>query len=160
MSSLIDRLRKTKNEPESPSPAEPVAPATPPPEFAGPADEAEGYLRAVSDKMMKLAEDFALGRVNRAQFEELYRHYLDERAAIERLLETQPGTPAWKGAVTEGESVLIKRKHAASRWATRSISMRTPCRCGAWAISASTARRWRRCCRLSGRRRRRSSARA
>ncbi len=75
--------------------------------------EAQDYLRAVSDKMMKLAEDFALGRVNRAQFQEVYKHYLEERAAIERLLEAQPDTPAWKGAVTEGESVLIKRKHAA-----------------------------------------------
>ena len=75
--------------------------------------EAEDYLRAVSDKMMKLAEDFALGRVNRAQFQEVYKHYLEERAAIERLLEAQPDTPAWKGAVTDGESVLIKRKHAA-----------------------------------------------
>jgi len=75
--------------------------------------EAEDYLRAVSDKMMKVAEDFALGRVNRAQFQEVYKHYLEERAAIERLLEAQPDTPAWKGAVTDGESVLIKRKHAA-----------------------------------------------
>ncbi len=75
--------------------------------------EGENYLRAVSDKMMKLAEDFALGRVNRTQFEELYRHYVEERATIEKLMQMQPGSPAWKGAVTEGESVLIKRKHAA-----------------------------------------------
>jgi len=54
-----------------------------------------------------------MGRVNRAQFEELYRHYVEERTTIEKLMQAQPGSPAWKGAVTEGESVLIKRKHAA-----------------------------------------------
>jgi len=75
--------------------------------------EAKDYLQNVSDKMMRLAEDFALGRVNRAQFEQLYRHYVEERTTIARFLDAQPASPAWKGAVTEGESVLIKRKHAA-----------------------------------------------
>lgn len=63
--------------------------------------------------MMKLAEDFAQGRVNRTQFEELYKHYIQERATIERMAEVQPASTAWKGAVTAGESVLIRRKHAA-----------------------------------------------
>ena len=63
--------------------------------------------------MMRLAEDFAAGRVNRSQFEQLYRHYVEERTTIERMIQAQPESPAWKGAVTEGESILIKRKHAA-----------------------------------------------
>ncbi len=132
MPSLIDRLRKLQNKPAPPKTAAPPppptpatrqapSPASPPPPPPKPAEttlvsptrEAGDYLRAVSDKMMKLAEDFASGRVNRAQFAELYRHYVEERTAIEQLLEAQPGTHAWKGAVTEGESVLIRRKHAA-----------------------------------------------
>ena len=136
MPSLIDRLRKLQNKPEPPKPKPaaapiqpPVVPQTPIPSGSGTSQpesasadeptlvsstrEAEKYLQAVSNKMMKLAEDFALGRVNRAQFEELYRHYVEERSTIERIMQMQPGTPAWKGAVTEGESVLIRRKHAA-----------------------------------------------
>ena len=132
MPSLIERLRKLQNKPEPPKRAAPPPPppavqsqtpsptAAPLPKpkpaeatLAGPSREAGDYLRVVSDKMMRLAEDFALGRVNRAQFEKLYRHYHEERNTIERLLEAQPGTPAWRTAVTEGESVLIKRKHAA-----------------------------------------------
>jgi hypothetical protein len=130
MPSLIDRLRRLQKKPEAAAPAPPPAKAESP-SPANPAHtspprqptaseatvlsstrEAGDYLGAVSKKMMKLAEDFAAGRVNRTQFEKLYRHYLQERETIERLLEAQPGSPAWKGAVTEGESVLIKRKHA------------------------------------------------
>jgi len=126
MSSLIDRLRRLQKKPEPPAPApstkvEPPSPADSSPVPTSPAEttlvsstrEAGDYLGAVSKKMMRLAEDFAAGRVNRTQFEELYRHYIQERETIERLLEAQPGSTAWKGAVTEGESVLIKRKHAA-----------------------------------------------
>jgi hypothetical protein len=134
MPSLIDRLRRLQSKPEPEKPPRPVAsppPAPPPPppttaetpKRPSPASseptlvsqtrEARDYLQAVSDKMMKLAEDFALGRVNRTQFEELYRHYVEERTTIERIMQAQPGTPAWKGAVTEGESVLIKRRNAA-----------------------------------------------
>ncbi len=128
MSSLIDRLRRLQKKPEaapapppakaeSPSPVDPTpTPPAPQPAAAtvvSSTREAGDYLGAVSKKMMRLAEDFAAGRVNRTQFEKLYRHYLQERETIERLLESQPGSAAWKGAVTEGESVLIKRKHAA-----------------------------------------------
>ena len=123
MSSLIDRLRKLQKKPGPPT-AQPAPPAPAPQPKSAPTGatddtlvstrrEASDYLGKVSDKMMKLAEDFAQGRVNRAQFEKLYRHYLEERETIERIMEQQPGTPAWKGAVTAGESMLIKRKHAA-----------------------------------------------
>ena len=126
--SLIERLRQLQKKP-APAKAQPAADAPVPPAPApkprpaqiGPSDdtlvssrsEAGDYLGKVSDKMMKLAEDFAQGRVNRAQFEELYRHYLNERSAIEKLLDAQPASPAWKNVVTAGESVLIRRKHAA-----------------------------------------------
>jgi hypothetical protein len=129
MPSLIDRLRRLQKKPDAPkpkpaaapvqtapqpAPPQPVAPvpqAQPAP--ADPAKEAENYLRVVSDKMMKLAEDFAAGRVNRTQFGELYRHYFRERETIERMILAAPDSGAWKNAVTAGESVLIRRKHAA-----------------------------------------------
>jgi hypothetical protein len=122
MPSLIDRLRKSQKKPQPAPPSHPPAigggaasPSSKSAEVTLVSSTREGtdYLRAVSDKMMKLAEDFAAGRVNRAQFEELYKHYVEERATIERIMQVQPGTPAGKGAVTEGESILIKRKHSA-----------------------------------------------
>jgi hypothetical protein len=71
------------------------------------------YLNRVRDKLDKLVEDFAKGRVNRAQFEELYAHYQNERNAVERLMTSRPSTDAWRMAVTEGQSINIRRRLAA-----------------------------------------------
>ena len=40
------------------------------------------YINYVRSKLDKLVEDFAKGRVNRAQFEELYTHYQEERKVV------------------------------------------------------------------------------
>jgi len=76
-------------------------------------DEGWKYLDRVRDKLNKLVEDFANGRVNRAQFEELYAHYQHERSAVERLMTSGPSTDAWRMAVTEGQSINIRRRLAA-----------------------------------------------
>jgi hypothetical protein len=61
------------------------------------------------------AEDFAAGRVNTTQFQELYAHYQQERKLIEETLEIAPEAAAWRAAVAEeeGESIIIRRRHAA-----------------------------------------------
>lgn len=71
------------------------------------------YINHVRDKLDKLVEDFAKGRVNRAQFEELYSHYQEERKVVERLMTSRPSSDAWRLAVTEGQSVSIRRRLAA-----------------------------------------------
>jgi hypothetical protein len=76
-------------------------------------EEGRKYLRRVRDKLGKLVDDFAQGRVNRAQFEELYSHYQNERRTIEALLTASPSGGAWRDAVTEGESMSIRRRLAA-----------------------------------------------
>jgi hypothetical protein len=71
------------------------------------------YLNRVRNKLDKLVEDFAKGRVNRGQFEELYSHYQSERSAVERLIASEPTSDAWRMAVTEGQSINIRRRLAA-----------------------------------------------
>jgi hypothetical protein len=75
--------------------------------------EAWQYLQRVREKASRLVEALAQGHVNRAQFEELYAHYQKERRAVERLLMLHPSSDAWRTAVTEGESVDIRRRLAA-----------------------------------------------
>jgi hypothetical protein len=77
--------------------------------------KAQAYLEQVRQKMERLAEDFAAGRVNTTQFQELYAHYQQERKAIEETLAEAPEAAAWRAAVAaeEGESVIIRRRHAA-----------------------------------------------
>jgi hypothetical protein len=76
-------------------------------------DEGWKYLNRVRAKLDKLVEDFSDGRVNRAQFEELYSHYQKERNAVERLMASGPTSDAWRMAVTEGQSINIRRRLAA-----------------------------------------------
>lgn len=77
--------------------------------------EARGYVEELRQKMERLSEDFAQGRVNTTQFQELYAHYQQERQAIEETLQETPGAASWRATVSaaEGESTIIRRRHAA-----------------------------------------------
>lgn len=78
-----------------------------------PSEQARNYLNKVRAKMNKLAADFNNGTINRAQFKSLYVHYEREIGTIEAMIESAPGVDGWKGAVTEGKSVQIRREHLA-----------------------------------------------
>jgi hypothetical protein len=76
-------------------------------------EDAHHYLTKVRNKINALAARFAEGTLNRRQFEDLYSHYQAEIQLIEQYLNTDPESDAWKQAVTDGQSILIRRKHAA-----------------------------------------------
>lgn len=63
--------------------------------------------------MARLAEDFAQGRLNRAQFQEIYTHYQRQRANIERAMYDMPGSDAWRGAVSTGLTSMLRERNAA-----------------------------------------------
>jgi hypothetical protein len=75
--------------------------------------DAQRYLAKVRTKVNDLAARFAEGKINRQQFQDLYSHYQKEIAMIEQYLNTEPDSDAWKQAVAEGQSIMIRRKHAA-----------------------------------------------
>ncbi len=75
--------------------------------------EGEAYLEKLRGKIGSLAAKFAAGRINRRQFEELYDHYQTEMRQVENLLRLSPSGESWKDAVTEGQSILIRRRSAA-----------------------------------------------
>ena len=75
--------------------------------------EAQGYLTRVRIKLDSLAEDFNKGTMNRAQFQHLYAHYQREIRTVEGMMEIWPDSETWKGAVTEGQSVIIRHQHMA-----------------------------------------------
>jgi hypothetical protein len=84
-----------------------------PEHVAGDPGEAQAYLRRVRAKLDRLAEDFNKGTINRAQFQHLYAHYQREIRTVEGMMEIWPDSETWKGAVTEGESVIIRQQHVA-----------------------------------------------
>jgi len=54
--------------------------------------------------------DFNSGAINQAQFQNLYSHYQKELRTIEALVAQ---SKSWQGAVSTGESVVIRRQHGA-----------------------------------------------
>jgi hypothetical protein len=70
-------------------------------------------LQQLRGKMARLAEDFAQGNLNRAQFQEIYTHYQRQRVDIERAMYDMPGSDAWRGAVSRGLTAMLRQRNAA-----------------------------------------------
>jgi len=111
-SAMLKFLRKLLGS-EEPKPAAP--PSVPPPpapaETSSTEEAAERYLAKVQAKIAKLAEDFAAGSINRAQFHDLYSHYQREIRTVEQVLESKQGD--WREATTEGQSIVIRKRKLA-----------------------------------------------
>jgi hypothetical protein len=91
----------------------PDTPITPPPLKPSSLQESQAYLARVQEKINKLAEEFAAGSINRAQFQELYDHYRKEQQTVKRWIEMDPQSEAWKELTTEGKSVVIRQQYTA-----------------------------------------------
>ena len=74
--------------------------------------QARERLNKVQEKINKIAEEFAEGQVNRAQFQELFDHYQRERRTILAWIETTSRFPTG-GTGGEGRSMIIRRQHKA-----------------------------------------------
>lgn len=71
-------------------------------------------LETLRKKMEKVASEFAAGRINRAQFNAIYGRYNEQRTIIERLLERNPESDAWKQVVRPGHTSFL-RNHFEAR---------------------------------------------
>ncbi len=72
--------------------------------------QAQAYLQRLQAKVNQLAEDFAEGVINRAQFQKLYAHYQRERRAVEGLLATGTSDADLRAAIGEGDSIAIRKQ--------------------------------------------------
>lgn len=89
------------------APSLPPAPA----KVNDPRQEVEAQLKVIETKLDQTVQDLADGLINRAQFENLYRHYQNQRRGLRGLLE-QAGNPAVHG-MAAGESIVIRERFAA-----------------------------------------------
>jgi len=75
--------------------------------------QARERLNSVQEKIGRIAEEFAEGQVNRAQFQELFDHYQRERRTILAWIDTTAEVPNWRELAAEGRSMIIRRQHKA-----------------------------------------------
>ncbi|HXV97422.1 MAG TPA: hypothetical protein VEC93_03295 [Anaerolineae bacterium] len=76
-----------------------------------PRQDVEAQLKVLEDKLDQTVQDLADGLINRAQFENLYRHYQNQRRVVRGFLE-QASDPAML-KVGAGESMVIRQRYAA-----------------------------------------------
>ncbi len=77
------------------------------------AQQAEGALEALDEKMVQVARELNEGRINQAQFQAIFTHYAEQRAVIGRLLKRNPNSDAWKRVAVEGHTAFLRKQHAA-----------------------------------------------
>lgn len=65
-------------------------------------------LDHIREKMQSAATDFAEGRINRAQFNAIYGHYSEQQAIIERLVQRNPESQAWRQAAAPGHTTFLR----------------------------------------------------
>lgn len=76
--------------------------------------EAETALETLRKKTAFIANEFAEGKINRAQFSSMYAYYNEKRVIIERLLMRDPGTQAWQQVAQPGHTTFL-RQHFEAR---------------------------------------------
>ena len=92
-------------QPSSVAPETPTEHATPNPTIA---------LNTLRRKMEEISDEFANGKINRVQFYALYKRYNEQRTIIERLLERNPNSDAWKQVISvKGQTGFLRHYYEA-----------------------------------------------
>ena len=112
-------LSPIRPEPPSAEPHEaapPLPPTLPPQHTLTPRERlqrAEDALIKLREKMARLANEFAAGKLNQAQFDAIYARYSEQRDITERLLERDPSSQAWQAVIQPGHTQFLKKHYAA-----------------------------------------------
>jgi hypothetical protein len=65
-------------------------------------------LEALRSKMEVVATEFGQGKINRAQFNAIYGRYSEQRTIIEKLMQRNPSSDAWKHAAAPGHTSFLR----------------------------------------------------
>lgn len=73
----------------------------------------KNVLQQIRDRLAVVAREYSSGKLNAVQFNALYRHYMEKRLLIEKLLERNPDTDAWRAAASEGTTTYLRERYEA-----------------------------------------------
>ncbi|MFP4323760.1 MAG: hypothetical protein ACLFTK_15000 [Anaerolineales bacterium] len=107
---------------ETPKPSKPQPPSAADPDTRTPQtpEKVELALDNLRQKMAGVAQEYAEGKINQAQFNAIYRRYSEQRDITERLLERNPDSNAWQSVVAPGHTGFL-RQHFAARYLSYAI---------------------------------------
>lgn len=70
-------------------------------------------LDQIRNKLENATREYSAGKLNAVQFNAIYRHYMEKRTIIEKLLERNPDTDAWRAAASQGKTLFLRDKFEA-----------------------------------------------
>ncbi|MDQ7025314.1 MAG: hypothetical protein Q9P44_07115 [Anaerolineae bacterium] len=70
-------------------------------------------LDQIKDKIVTITHEYSAGKINAVQFNAMYRHYMEKRTIIEKLLERNPETDAWRAASAPGKTMFLRDRFVA-----------------------------------------------
>ncbi len=111
-----DVRRSPVRPPQPEQPQSAVEPTEPQPDETFPENplDPKAAMNALRRKMELIADEFAQGKVNRAQFNALYKRYSEQRTIIERLIERNPTSDAWRQVIgVRGQTGFLRHHFAA-----------------------------------------------
>lgn len=72
-------------------------------------------MNTLRQKMELVADEFSQGKINRAQFNAVYKRYSEQRTIIERLIERNPKSDAWRQVIGVTGQTGFLRSHFAAQ---------------------------------------------
>jgi hypothetical protein len=78
------------------------------PDSSASARDPGAALERLRKKMEAVANEFAEGKINRAQFNAIYGRYTEQRAIIERIIARDPHSSAWQRVASAGHTSFLR----------------------------------------------------
>ena len=69
----------------------------------------QGALERLRRQLSRVAQEFADGHINRAQFNAIYNRYSEQRRIIEGILSRDPGSQAWQQVARPGHTGFLRQ---------------------------------------------------
>lgn len=73
----------------------------------------QAALESIRQRLQIIAKEYSTGKLNAVQFNAIYRHYMEKRTIIEKLIERNPDSDAWKAAASPGHTMYLKDRYEA-----------------------------------------------
>jgi hypothetical protein len=73
----------------------------------------QAALEAIRQRLQGITQEYSSGKLNAVQFNAIYRHYMEKRMIIEKLIERNPNSDAWKAAASPGHTMYLKDRYEA-----------------------------------------------
>lgn len=69
-------------------------------------------LHTLQQKLAQVAQEYANGLLNSAQYNAIYRHYSEKRALLEHILTTNPDSTTWQTVAAQDDTPFLRKQFA------------------------------------------------